>query len=521
MRAHFLLIISALVLGVGSANSQSLHFIEHEFDRVVSKCEDEKPIRIHIWNSSQTEQAIQAPDGGQLPLYFVTTNASFKEGYYRVGAKDTIWADVYPKSFVGVDVKVDTIILASEGGFDSVRMSVIRYSDSIGISGLMPEGMVPTNAPTTAFFTLVNLGSHPYAFSNMLLSGLYLDDSTNNDTLYAGESMTIAIHPMNTHTGRYQAVLGVNRCGQEYGRSLIRVYDPRAYFLNDKVIDTLVGCKEVLSGLVITMTIKNDLAEETNIKSVTLSDTTGIRLADSLWKGASIKMGDTLSINLFRDDKAFTSTDIIVETVDGITELGHIQSLYLWTRPRFYIDVDTLRLKWDGSDDSPFDHWQLMADGGYPSTITSLAISDSLHWQVLGAKVGDTLNTRHLVRGETTFKDAKIPGVYPVTLQITTSPCDTVLTRTVIMSVLTSGVAATSKGRPLNVYPSPASDVLHVELSSPAMVRLFDVLGREVMVSKLITAEEEIDVRGLTSGQYILVADYGDKRESRSIAIAR
>jgi hypothetical protein len=198
----------------------------------------------------------------------------------------------------------------------------------------------------------------------------------------------------------------------------------------------------------------------------------------------------------------------------------NLQVLTVWTKPRFYIDIDTLRLK-GGSLDAGLHQFTLAAEGTGPSIVTSVSISDSIHWAVSGIEIGDTMQSKKLLQGELQFKGASVSGDYPVTLQIRSTPCDTVLTRTVIMSWKSSAVEEDSTPQWLTAYPIPATSLLNVEAPIGSELKLLDILGHQVISITSSSQTTIFDVRALPAGGYILVVEAGGQIKSRSVSVTR
>lgn len=80
-----------------------------------------------------------------------------------------------------------------------------------------------------------------------------------------------------------------------------------------------------------------------------------------------------------------------------------------------------------------------------------------------------------------------------------------------------TGTAAMSEGltnnpidnaSPIKVYPNPASDkvsvVLHEKTAENAVIKIVDILGREISVTKAVSGENTIDVSILNAGNYMI-----------------
>lgn len=80
-----------------------------------------------------------------------------------------------------------------------------------------------------------------------------------------------------------------------------------------------------------------------------------------------------------------------------------------------------------------------------------------------------------------------------------------------------------------SVYPSPASDIVTAEISMPlysdVQLRLMNMLGEEVISQQLSVTQQlekvALDVSGITSGIYYLVAETGTSRQVKKVVISR
>jgi hypothetical protein len=55
-----------------------------------------------------------------------------------------------------------------------------------------------------------------------------------------------------------------------------------------------------------------------------------------------------------------------------------------------------------------------------------------------------------------------------------------------------------------SLYPNPVLDVLHVEHDNLVRIKIFDLLGREVLSTALKPNEKELDLSELKSGVYVI-----------------
>jgi len=72
----------------------------------------------------------------------------------------------------------------------------------------------------------------------------------------------------------------------------------------------------------------------------------------------------------------------------------------------------------------------------------------------------------------------------------------------------------------LKVYPNPVTEQLNIQLSSPfkdASVRLYDVLGKQVMDSKITTNHKSINTSALAKGVYLMKIEAQDLSVTRKI----
>ena len=106
------------------------------------------------------------------------------------------------------------------------------------------------------------------------------------------------------------------------------------------------------------------------------------------------------------------------------------------------------------------------------------------------------------------------PGSKPVTVYIHrksgTTTCDTTIIKTVTV-INTSGIAPQGNSTMLEVYPNPATDILHVKVKldkqQKTIIKLNSVDGKVLMQELLpatATVEKTYDVSGLAKGLYII-----------------
>ena len=74
-----------------------------------------------------------------------------------------------------------------------------------------------------------------------------------------------------------------------------------------------------------------------------------------------------------------------------------------------------------------------------------------------------------------------------------------------------------------NVFPNPANDLLHVNLSTPGQgaLTLTDLGGREVLATTLTSTQTTLDLSALPAGTYVLQFQHGTTRYTRNLHVVR
>jgi plastocyanin len=79
-----------------------------------------------------------------------------------------------------------------------------------------------------------------------------------------------------------------------------------------------------------------------------------------------------------------------------------------------------------------------------------------------------------------------------------------------------------STGPTFKIFPSPASDIIHLQLSQslvPASVSLTDITGRQVMSRNNVTISTDIDLQNISNGSYIISVQQRDAVRRQSIVV--
>jgi hypothetical protein len=512
------LLLGLIITNSAHAGGPTLHFQERFKIVPIAEC-DESPagFSMLIINSSDSEQPIVGSFNNVEYLPISSTDAQRRNGYYQVPANDTVWVRFYLLQ-PAYHPQQDTLVISSIGGKDTLFLETQSFRDSIEVEANFDFDMIPTSPPVFRQVTFKNLGEMPYAYNRTNFGGLIFPDGFLDDTLYPGETRAFVAQVDNRVIGERSVFIPVKGCTPKLISKVYRVYDPRAYFTQYGVSDTLSGCGALGRNRDRSFTIKNDTDSNTTITSIQLSSPAWI-FADSTWFNATIRNGDSLTITLRRVNPVeFVSIELRTST--GAIDRTYIRTFPDWTGPRFYIEIDTLRLKGGALVDG-YHQFTLFAEGNLPSFVTSVSISDSVHWEISGVEIGDTLQFKTLLHGELRFKGASAWGDYPVALRITSTPCDTVLTRTVIMHWTGSGVDEEVATPQLVVYPLPASSLLNVETPIGSEIIILDLLGHELIKTKADLSSSVLDVGQLAEGSYILMTKHEGRVESRKVVIQR
>ena len=74
-----------------------------------------------------------------------------------------------------------------------------------------------------------------------------------------------------------------------------------------------------------------------------------------------------------------------------------------------------------------------------------------------------------------------------------------------------------------NVFPNPATDLVHVNLSTPGhgALTLTDLGGREVLTTTLTSTRTTLDLSALPAGTYVLQFQQGTTRYTRNLHVVR
>ena len=74
-----------------------------------------------------------------------------------------------------------------------------------------------------------------------------------------------------------------------------------------------------------------------------------------------------------------------------------------------------------------------------------------------------------------------------------------------------------------NVFPNPATDLVHVNLSTPGhgALTLTDLGGREVLATTLTSTRTTLDLSALPAGTYVLQFQQGTTRYTRNLHVVR
>jgi len=78
---------------------------------------------------------------------------------------------------------------------------------------------------------------------------------------------------------------------------------------------------------------------------------------------------------------------------------------------------------------------------------------------------------------------------------------------TAFFTAFTTDVNGSYPDEMVNVFPNPATNVLHVQLPSinnNPVIKIFDVMGKQVAEQKVNDIETNIDLSGLTPGMYVV-----------------
>ena len=59
----------------------------------------------------------------------------------------------------------------------------------------------------------------------------------------------------------------------------------------------------------------------------------------------------------------------------------------------------------------------------------------------------------------------------------------------------------------ISVYPNPVSNVLHISTDSKAMLRIYNVVGKQIAIHHLAQGDNSINIEQLSLGVYVAVIE--------------
>ena len=513
--------LSIVALATQSIASPTLQFSQQEaFVRFPDCDQAYTSYYVRVANTSDTMQELHINLGEVDISQMIRSEVLLQNGFYGVGPGSEVLVELPIVGPVDAKPRVHLYLLQSSGGLDTLALTLRALPDSITITADLNVERIPTTSPTFRSVTFHNRGSAPYPLSRLYYRSVLIPESFLSDTLYPNETRTELLQLDNRLIGRQSLYIRMNGC--EYSESVnsMRVYDPRAYFTTDLLADTSYGCRSLLTPQVIELVLKNDLAAQSTLSSISLSQMSyGFSLLDSSdLQNTTIAKGDSLIIRLKREPEPWSWTTVKIRTKDSVTSEVRLDSRIKWSGPRFYIEIDTIRYE-GGAGAERFHQFTLTNDGNLPSVIEEILLTDTTHWALSGVEVGDSLQSRKILSGEVRFKGAIDPGVYPVDLRVSSSNCDTVLSRTIVMSLSASKVATEHAEVSTRVYPLPAKDVLNVEASFEVEIKLLDMLGRTLIERKADHGVTAIGIEALPAGNYLLTLSGNGGVESQIVTI--
>lgn len=416
----------------------------------------------------------------------------------------------------------DTFIVVNDDGFDTLVLELLPTDDTISLSGSLEFGTLPLGKAVRRTLSLVNLGAIPYQLRNLYASGLTLSGYDASDSLLAGESMQFDALLDASVAGRHDlTVAAYSYCSQHYLYGTARVFSPHAYWTIDWLDDTIRGCGEGLPGKTFDPEIRNDEALITTIDSIGYwqYERNGWSFDEEAWKGVQIVLGRSKPFTLVRDEGA-RSTKLIIYANGRRADVLDVRAGKRIALPKLIGLGDSLSYPRKSGDTLRL-RVTLENIGDEPYWVTRTIISDPFHWSIVGFDTSTPVTRNNPRSFYLRFKGSNTPGSYPVTLSIQGEPCDTILSRTVFVTIASSDVEAERGPFPLRVFPIPASSILHLDAPFGAESKLVDHLGREVMSMTSSSCNSDLDVRRLPTGSYILVVSDAGRNDVRRVTIAR
>lgn len=330
-------------------------------------------------------------------------------------------------------------------------------------------------------------------------------DLHKGDTIPAGGSRTAELIYWHTQSiGEFTQLLSVVcRCAQVSFNATVRVYDPRAFWTDATLLDTVRGCPQTNDY---TVYLENTSEMPTTIDSITVA----APASDWSIVGPSTSFvltpGDKLPINLKRLKDGGNA--VLTAYAAGLApERIKLEITKAFAEPRIRTKPEVEFYPVEGESIETIA--QVFNAGPWPYRVNKITFEGSPLWSAPNL---DTNKTIGFVRSmDIKFKFAGASeGTYTATAYLQGTPCDTVLVQKLTAVVGKSGVRI-SQAPTFGIYPSIVDRTLNILSSVACEYSIFDVLGNEITKGSVESEKQVIDVSGFAIGAYYLRCRFSDR----------
>ena len=166
----------------------------------------------------------------------------------------------------------------------------------------------------------------------------------------------------------------------------------------------------------------------------------------------------------------------------------------------------------------------------FDSTINLTSyISSNGHFTTTDSTLRFTSNSLTTYRNDTALVNIRLyrPGgltcsginLHSITVYLNGDPCSYG-----IKNCITTGISdETNTGKPVNVFPNPASSLLNIEVQEPVDIKLSDIIGRDIIFQKSLLGgnRNEINIQDIPNGIYFLKIFNSAFSTTRKIVISK
>lgn len=383
---------------------------------------------------------------------------------------------------------------------DSLAITIVR-------KGPILTGQGPSTASvfigdiTSIDYTLHNIGDEPLTIDSIYSVQSY-SGVAPGAIIAPDSSLVLSLWYQTAIRGIVQCTLVVwSGCTKWEKIVSITARPNGAHWVSTSFDTTLTGCPTG-TATSYDFTIANSREFSVVIDSITLSQgDERWTVIDNAVPGTEIKPGDTVTVTLIRQINANTHTQVILHQSTLPGDVLSVSITNITTRIGFTIPSDTSVVEMTNGDPVTLTY-DIRNMGGGEAKLTAVE-EDSPYWEV--AEFDSTTKLISLNRAwvRMRFLGTGDYGSYPVTMRVHSTPCNTVLTKTLIASYHPLSIP-TPKAETLAVYPQPASSLLTIDYEGPFSYTLIDVLGNPILEGSSITSRVQLNVERLPRGSYFL-----------------